>query len=131
MKIRGIRMIIRLLIASMVSLGLTVQPVFAGMVETEKLAVSVPSHSERERIRLLLDREDLRRALNLHGVDADAAGARIDALSDEEVQKIAGKLDKLPAGGDVVGVLVFVFLLLLVTDILGFTKVFNFTQPIK
>lgn len=131
MKIRAIRTIIRLLIASMVSLGLTMQPVFAGMVETEKLAVSVPSHSDRERIRLLLDREDLRRALNLHGVDADAADARIDALSDEDVRKIAGRLDKLPAGGDVVGVLVFVFLLLLVTDILGFTKVFNFTHPIK
>jgi hypothetical protein len=44
---------------------------------------------------------------------------------------VAGKIDSLPAGGEFIGVLVFVFVLLLVTDILGFTKVYSFTRPVK
>jgi hypothetical protein len=55
----------------------------------------------------------------------------VDALTDEEVQKVAGKLDKMPAGGDVIGILFTIFVILLVTDILGFTKVFPFTRSIK
>lgn len=44
---------------------------------------------------------------------------------------IAGKIDSLPAGGEFIGALVFVFVLLLVTDILGFTKVYNFTRSVE
>jgi len=44
---------------------------------------------------------------------------------------LADKLDSLPAGGDVIGALVLVFVILLVTDILGYTKVFPFTRSVK
>jgi hypothetical protein len=41
-------------------------------------------------------------------------------------------MDQLPAGGDAVGVLIgaslFVFIVLLITDILGFTDVFPFVK---
>lgn len=53
------------------------------------------------------------------------------ALSDEEVAATSSRIDTPPAGGDVIGALVFVFILLPVTDILGFTKVYSFTRPIK
>ena len=55
------------------------------------------------------------------------------ALTDEEVHKIAGNMDKLPAGGDggVLEVLLTIFVVLLITDILGFTKVFPFTRSIR
>ena len=44
---------------------------------------------------------------------------------------VAGKIDALPAGGEFVGVLVFIFVLLLITDILGFTKVYSFARPVR
>jgi hypothetical protein len=56
---------------------------------------------------------------------------RVAALTDEEVHKVAGKLDQIPAGGDILGVLLTVFIILLITDILGLTKVFPFTHPIR
>jgi hypothetical protein len=38
----------------------------------------------------------------------------------------------LPAGGSsVIGVLFAVFIILLITDILGLTKVFPFTRPVR
>lgn len=125
------RMTSRLLIASIFGLGLPLQSVHAGLVGTDKVAVSAQSQSERERIRSFLDREDVRKELQTQGIDANTAKARVDALTDEEVQKVAGKLDQMPAGGDVIGILFTVFVILLVTDILGFTKVFSFTRSIK
>jgi hypothetical protein len=47
------------------------------------------------------------------------------------VAQLAGRIDSLPAGGDVIGAVVFVFLVLLITDLLGLTKVFPFTKPVK
>ena len=125
------RMTSRLLIASVLGLGLPLQSTHAGLVGTDKVAVSAQSQSERERIRTFLDREDVRNELQTQGVDVNTAKARVDALTDEEVQKVAGKLDQMPAGGDVLGILFTVFVILLVTDILGFTKVFPFTRSIK
>lgn len=125
------RMTSRLLIASVLGLGLPLQSAHAGLVGTDKVAVSAQSQSERERIRAFLDREDVRKELQTQGVDVNTAKARVDALTDEEVQKVAGKLDKMPAGGEIIGILFTIFVILLVTDILGFTKVFPFTRSIK
>ena len=70
--------------------------------------------------------------MQTQGVDANAAKARVAALTDEEAHKIAGNLDKMPAGGDgILGILFTIFIVLLITDILGFTKVFPFTRPIR
>ncbi|HUX65117.1 PA2779 family protein [Sulfuricella sp.] len=131
MNSRFMRMTSRLLIASVLGLGLPLQSAHAGLVGTDKVAVSAQSQSERERIRAFLDREDVRKELQTQGVDVNTAKARVDALTDEEVQKVAGKLDKMPAGGEIIGILFTIFVILLVTDILGFTKVFPFTRSIK
>lgn len=131
MNSRLMRMTSRLLIASFLGLGLPLQSAHAGLVGTDKVAVSAQSQSERERIHSFLDREDVRKELQTQGVDANTAKARVDALTDEEVQKVAGKLDQMPAGGEVLGILLTIFVILLVTDILGFTKVFSFTRSIK
>lgn len=131
MNSRFMRIISRLLIVSVMGLGLPLQSAYAGLVGTDKVAVSAQSQSERERIRTFLDREDVQNELQAQGVDVNTAKARVDALTDEEVQKVAGKLDRMPAGGDVLGILFTIFVILLVTDILGFTKVFPFTRSIK
>jgi hypothetical protein len=48
------------------------------------------------------------------------------------VREIAGRLDQLPAGqsavGAVVGAILIIFLVLLITDLLGLTNVFPFVR---
>jgi hypothetical protein len=131
MNSRFMRMTSRLLIASVLSLALPLQSTYAGMVGTDKVAASAQSRTDRERINTFLDRADVRKELQAKGVDANDAKARVAALTDEEVSKVAGKLDQMPVGGDILGVLLTVFIILLITDILGFTKVFPFTHSIK
>ncbi len=125
------RWISRVVIVSMLAMGLPVQSANAGIVATDQAVSHELAGQDRARINAFLDREDVLAQLQQQGVTAGEAKARVNALTDEEAHKIAGKLDQLPAGGDVLGVLVFVFIVLLVTDILGFTKVFPFTKSIK
>ncbi len=88
--------------------------------------------TERGRIKSFLDRAEVRAQLQALGVDASAAHSRVDALTDDEAQSLAARIDGLPAGGDsVLGFLFLVFIILLITDILGLTKVFPFTRPVR
>jgi hypothetical protein len=128
---RVMRLASRIMIAAMLGLGLPMESAHAGLVSTDRVTASSQAQSERERVRAFLDREDVRNELQQQGLDADGAKARVDAMTDEEVKRVAGRLDQMPAGGDIIGVLFAVFVILLVTDILGFTKVFSFTRPIK
>ena len=127
--------IARFLVVSMCGLGLPLPPAHAEMITTIQAATSQPGKtSARGRLEALFDRADVRAELERRGVSATEARKRIDALSDDEVERLAGKLDSLPAGGDLEGILwiaFLAFLVLLLTDILGFTKVFSFTRPAK
>jgi hypothetical protein len=79
-----------------------------------------------------LQRADVVAGLRERGVDPAQAQARVDALSDAEVIAVAERIDSAPAGAsDVLGVIVFIFVLLLITDILGFTKIFPFTRSVR
>jgi hypothetical protein len=126
------RWISRVVILSMLTMALPIQSASAGMVETDQVVSHQLAVQDRARINAFLDREDVLAQLQKEGVTAGDAKARVNALTDDEAHMIAGKLDQLPAGGsDVLDVLLFVFIVLLITDILGFTKVFPFTHSIK
>ena len=110
-------------------------PAQAGMVSTETVAAqtvhSEASSQARSRVNDFLARDDVRQALMGQGMDLQAAQARVNAMSDVEVAELAGRVDSAPAGGSVLGVIFTIFVILLVTDILGFTKVFPFTRSIR
>lgn len=127
------------LVAASVSYAGMLQSAQAGLVGTAQVAeaqgvVSVDTRAAEQRARVLavLDRADVAAGLQEHGLSADQARERVAALTDAEVEQLAHTIDTAPAGaGSVVGVLVFIFVLLLVTDILGLTKVFPFTRSVR
>jgi len=122
----------RMVIVTMLSMSLPMQSAFAGMVNTDQTVSHELAVQDRARISAFLDRSDVIDQMQKQGVTASEAKARVYALTDDEAHNIAGKLDQLPAGGDgIIGTLVFVFIVLLITDILGFTKVFPFTRSIN
>lgn len=103
----------------------------AGIVGTDQVLAASASSVDRDRVATFLARDDVRNALQGQGVSADAAIARVQAMSDAEVAQLASRVDQAPAGGDVLGVVFTIFIVLLVTDILGLTKVFPFTRSVR
>lgn len=124
-------------LATLVGMSLT----FAGMVQAAPVVVGAPALITTEQAaaaqpgRALLEqtlaRADVVAGLQARGVSVDAARARVAALTDAEAAHVAAQIDQDPAGGEVLGVLLTIFVVLLVTDILGFTKVFPFTRTIR
>ena len=119
---------LRRFIAALLAVTLVVPiPAHAAMLGTESAL-----GPDRERIARILDRTDVPAQLQAYGVSAAEVKARVAALTDAEAAELAARIDELPAGGvSILGAALIVFLVLLLTDILGYTKVFPFTRPAK
>jgi len=92
----------------------------ATMVSTEQVIREDAATEDRARVMNFLAREDVRREIEALGIDPEEAAARTKALSDEEITRIAHKLDETAVGQDavavIVGALLLVFVILLITD---------------
>jgi hypothetical protein len=107
--------------------GITVPlPAMAAMIETQSIAAS----SSRDRLASMLDRADIVAQLELHGVNSEDVKARVAALTDDEAAQLAGKMDSVPAGG-LLELILIAFLVLVITDLLGYTHIFPFTKKMR
>lgn len=120
------RMVAGMVIVCLGSSGV-ILPAHAGIVSSEALVAG----TQQERLAGLLERSDVQARLLAYGVDPVQAQARVAALSDVEAARLAAQIDELPAGGDVLGAALIVFLVLLFTDIMGYTKIFPFTRSVR
>lgn len=118
-----------LVVTTFTFVGFT-QSVQAAMIGTEQVHAASTRQQNQDKILNALNRPGVAAQLEQMGVSKADAEQRVAALTDEEAATLASKFDSLPAGGDVIGVIVLIFFVLLVTDILGLTKVFPFTRSI-
>ncbi|MCW5659322.1 MAG: PA2779 family protein [Burkholderiaceae bacterium] len=129
------RRVVTWLLAMSLSYAGLMQGAQATMIGTDQVVAAgaqVTLGSAQARLAELLQRDDVVAALRERGVSPEQARERVAALSDDEAAQLAQYIDTAPAGGtDLLGVAVFVFVLLLITDILGFTKIFPFTRSIR
>jgi hypothetical protein len=100
----------------------------AGMIGTGQMMDHSQAQQDRTHVKTLLNRADLATQLKSAGVDSAQLQARVDALTDEEVALLADQLDQLPAGSGILGTVVLVGLVLLATDIFGYTDVYPFVK---
>jgi outer membrane protein OmpA-like peptidoglycan-associated protein len=134
--LKKIRMIFKtvafLLAFHMLMMSGPYQSAIAAMISTDSILDADRSQRTRDRLNHLLAREDIRAALVSRGIDPQEAKARIDSLTDAEVDRIADMMDQLPAGSGFFEtfliVLFLVFIILLFTDIYGYTDVFPFVN---
>ena len=127
--------ICRLLVLTLVVLQFPVGMAKASMISTERLMEATEVRQERQRVLAFMARKEVRDKMVSYGVDPNEARARVKALSDREIKMVAAEIDNLPAGrdgfGTVVAVILLVFLVLLVTDLLGATDVFPFVKKVR
>ena len=117
----------KLVLSFILSITLLAQASLAQMVSTEALFERSVTVSSKEKVIQFTAREDVAKILGQMDVDPNMIEERVASMTDEEASAIAYQIGTLPAGGSAVGSLVgaavFVFVVLLITDILGFTKV--------
>ena len=108
------KIISQLLILTMVMLPFSTQ---AGMLGTDQVVASAAAQADRAKVADFIARADVQKQMEVLGLTPANAKDRVDALTDEEVQRIAGKIDSAPAGASnsgtawVVGAIVIIAVL--------------------
>lgn len=102
----------------MLQLSVPYQPVMAAMISTDACLGSTELGPEREQIRQFLAQDAVRKAFIAHGVTPDEVEARLAGLSDAEILEISQEIENLPAGGDSVGLVIAVLLIVLLVIVI-------------
>ncbi|MEQ8321362.1 MAG: PA2779 family protein [Rhodospirillales bacterium] len=130
------RMSIKIIAAAMImAFGVTILPIVpvsAALIDNDRVAEIQTVEGERAFVNEFMNRVDVRKQFEAFGVNSDEAELRVAALSDAEVAQLAEQIKTSPAGqgaiGGIIGAVVLIFIVLLITDLLGFTSVFGFTN---
>ena len=121
-----------LVILALSTFSIISAPVHAAMVNTAEILKQSKHNFDRDRINTFLGRSEVQKHLRNWGINPEEAKARTDSLTDQEIEKIVASIDQLPAGGGALGTIVgaalIIFIVLLITDILGLTDIFYFVK---
>lgn len=112
---------------ALLSMSLYMPAAQAAMVSTDQVISATTASAARTQLQTTLLRVDVQQALLEQGVNPQDVQSRVAALSDDEAAQLALQIEQAPAGGSALGTLVFVFLVLVVTDIVCLTNIFPFT----
>lgn len=89
------------------------------------------NHVDRSALMQSLEREEVQTYLSQQGIDAEQVKLRVSQMTDQEIAQLNEHLSDLPAGGDALGIILFIFVVFIITDALGATDVFPFVHPIR
>jgi hypothetical protein len=113
-------------------LAVPYQSVFAAMIGTETVIDIGRGQEARDYLNRMMIREDVQSAFTSYGITPLEAKARLDTLSDAEIMRLYNQMEQLPAGGSSLGTAFIavgvIFVILFITDLLGYTDVFSFTR---
>ncbi len=114
-----------IIIAMIFMLGIS-QSANAGMVGTQKLLPQSLTQLDLQQAR-----QSMQNQLVDLGVEPEMARSRIASLSDQQIADISSQLSDLPAGADAGGILLTIFIVFVITDVIGATDIFPFIHPIN
>lgn len=103
----------------------------AAIIGTEAVVNAENTQQQRAHISGLLSRDHVKTYLAARGVDPGYLQSRVDSLSDAEVDALASRLDRLPAGGDLLTIALIAFIVLVILDAVGVTDIFPFIKSKK
>jgi hypothetical protein len=113
-------------------LAVPYQSVFAAMIGTETVIDTARGQEARDCLNRMMIREDVQTAFTSYGITPLEAKARLATLSDAEIIRLYNQMEQLPAGGSDLGTAFIavgvIFVILFITDLLGYTDVFSFTR---
>ncbi len=119
------------LLMSLSLIVLPVGPAQAAMIGNAEIITGVQSELNRSEILHMLDREAARQQMIALGVSPEMVKQRVAQMTDAEVAQLNQHMADLPAGGDIWGVLLLLFIVFIITDMLGATDIFPFVKNVN
>lgn len=100
-------------------------PAQAAIISTQETLGAQGRESDLATVRAWLDRDQVRSELEAFGVAPELAAERVAALTDAELRQVAGQVGDQAAGGDLLGLIGVVFVVLLILELVGVTNLFT------
>ena len=113
------KLVSRILIVCMVWTPFSLQ---AGMIGTDQAVASAQDQANRDKVLNFVTRGDVARQFETLGLSAGTAADRVSAMTQDEVNRIAGKIDSLPAGADSGAVLAAVIIIGLIVWLVWYKR---------
>lgn len=102
----------------------------AAMVSTSEVVPSITLTMDRASLVKKFQEEQLQNQMIELGVEPAVVISRVENMTDAEVNTLNEKIQDMPAGEGILGLIVLIFVVFIITDALGATDVFNFVDPI-
>ena len=106
-------------------------PLQAAMIDNSTLVQQAQNQFDRQHLLTMLDRGEVRQQLTEMGVEPEMAKTRVANMTDAEVAQLNQKIEQLPAGAGILELAVLLFIVFLITDMLGATDIFPFVKSIN
>ena len=110
---------------------LPLMPAQAAMLGNDRIISEQQAAFEKAEILEILDQKFTRQQLETWGVSPEMARERINSLTGQELANLNRQFNELEAGGDILGILLILFIVFVITDAVGATDIFPFVHPVK
>jgi len=103
----------------------------AAMISNDMIINHAQHSSAKAELIQTINRSDVKQQLLNMGVKPADIESRINLMTHEEIAQLNQQIDQLPAGGDILGVLLIIFIVFVITDVIGATDIFPFIKPVN
>lgn len=122
--VRSRKVLLQIVSVALISTGF-VQAAFAGAIDTGYMIEADSRSASLDRIQVLLAQESVAEQLQKFGVEQSAIEERLQGMTTAELVALDGRLQTEIAGGNAVGIIGAVFLVLIILELVGVIDIFK------
>jgi branched-subunit amino acid ABC-type transport system permease component len=103
----------------------------AAIIANAQLIDQVQQANDKNVLLQTINRVEVQQQLLSMGVTTTELENRVNQMTQQEIAQLNQQINELPAGGDVLGIIVLIFIIFVITDVIGATDIFPFIHPVK
>jgi hypothetical protein len=119
------------LFLSLLMLAVSFGQAQAAIIANNQVIEQIELASDKAALLQTISRMDVQEQLLNMGVNSADIESRINQMTQEEIAQLNQQFDELPAGGDILGIIVLIFIIFVITDVIGATDIFPFIHPVN
>ena len=119
------------LVLSLLLISASIGQAQAAIISNAQLINQVQQASDKEALLQTIYREEVQQQLHSMGVTAAELENRVNQMTQQEIAQLNQQINELPAGSGVLGFLLLIFIVFVITDVIGATDIFPFIHPVR
>lgn len=119
------------LILSIALISVSASNVQAAIISNDQIIYKTDQVSDKAALLQTIRRADVQAQLSGMGVSTVDIEARINQMTHEEIAQLNQHMAEIPVGAGVLGTVVLIFLVFVITDVIGATDIFPFIHPVR